>query len=906
MKKSIRFRQFCIIFFILLILYLSNLYSYLLFHTLVEIFTVVVAFVIFILVWNSRHLVQNAYFIFLGIAFLFIAIIDLVHALSFSGMGIFQETGANRPTQLWIAARFMQSISLLIAPFVIQKKFNYLRLVHIYAFFTLLLLFLIFHLSVFPVCFHELSGLTLFKKLSEFIFSIFLLIAIFLLHRRRHYFDTNVYHLLIASILITIASELTFTLYREVLSIQNMIGHYLKFISYYLLYKSIIETALEKPYSLLFRDLKVREEALLESEQKYRNLFENANDSIFIVDPRTNKILDLNETAAFRLGYSKSELCGWNWDKIVIPMTDEQIETIHKKLLADGVVIYEQIHRRKDGSRILVELSSRVITYNKLIVLQNLVHDITSRKEVEKELREAKELAELANRVKSEFLANMSHELRTPLNAIIGFSEILQDMNFGELNARQLEYIKDIKESGELLLSLINDILDLSKIEAGKAVLNYSPIDLESMLQNCLNLIKEKALRHQLTLILNIPASLKGRVIKGDERKLKQIMINLLSNAAKFTPDNGTITVDVALTDKEILITVSDTGIGISKEDQKHVFEDFYQAKGGLADKIPGTGLGLALVKRFVELHGGRIWAQSEGLGKGSQFTFTLPNQFEIIIDDITDLEQDDFLDRIVTDEKLLDDLSHFIHLALKTGLHFSLCCLTMNTEKSLNRMTKLLQIFGDFGKKLKFIGFGLSREIYFILTEVNPHQSHSICDTLVKKLENLFQLTNISYQIAFYPAEGQTAECLLNKVRGKRLPTWNHQHKTVLIAADEPNNLKLAQNILEVSGYATIEATDGQQAIELARSYNPDLILMDIQMPVMDGLEATKVLKADPKTRFIPVIALTAHAMKGDENKVLAAGCEEYITKPLDTQRLLHAVELYLTKNSLPITNFS
>jgi two-component system cell cycle response regulator DivK len=208
------------------------------------------------------------------------------------------------------------------------------------------------------------------------------------------------------------------------------------------------------------------------------------------------------------------------------------------------------------------------------------------------------------------------------------------------------------------------------------------------------------------------------------------------------------------------------------------------------------------------------------------------------------------------------------------------------------------MQIFNNSGEKLKFLGIGLLKEVYFILKETNPNQIQLICDDLVKKAENFDRSTKISYQIAFYPEEGRTAENLLNKVREKRLPSWNRQHKTVLIAEDEPNNLKLAQDILEISGYATLEATDGQQAIELARSYHPDLILMDIQMPIMNGLEATKVLKADPKTCFIPVIALTAHAMKGDENKVMAAGCEEYITKPLDTRRLLNMVELYLAKN--------
>jgi signal transduction histidine kinase len=229
---------------------------------------------------------------------------------------------------------------------------------------------------------------------------------------------------------------------------------------------------------------------------------------------------------------------------------------------------------------------------------------------------------EAASRHKSEFLANMSHELRTPLNAIIGFSEVLVDRMFGELNEKQEEYLKDIYASGQHLLSLINDILDLSKIEAGRMELELSEFDLPSAIDNALILVRERASRRGITLGHSVDDRL-GQ-IRGDERKVKQVLLNLLSNALKFTPEGGRIDVRAAPQDGVAEISVADTGVGIAPEDQDAVFEEFRQV--GTADKkVEGTGLGLALSRKFIELHGGRIWVESE-VGKGSTFRFTLPS----------------------------------------------------------------------------------------------------------------------------------------------------------------------------------------------------------------------------------------------------------------------------------------
>jgi signal transduction histidine kinase len=238
-----------------------------------------------------------------------------------------------------------------------------------------------------------------------------------------------------------------------------------------------------------------------------------------------------------------------------------------------------------------------------------------------REIAQTSRELEVASQHKSEFLANMSHELRTPLNAVIGFSEVLGERMFGDLNEKQAEYVKDIYASGTHLLSLINDILDLSKIEAGRMDLDLGAFDLPHLVDTAVLLIRERAGRRGIALHVEVDERL-GEV-RGDERKIKQVLLNLLSNAIKFTPDGGRIEVRTKAGNESVEISVSDTGVGIAPEDQEAVFEEFRQV-GTAKKKAEGTGLGLALARRFVGLHGGRIWVESQ-VGAGSTFTFTIP-----------------------------------------------------------------------------------------------------------------------------------------------------------------------------------------------------------------------------------------------------------------------------------------
>jgi signal transduction histidine kinase len=314
----------------------------------------------------------------------------------------------------------------------------------------------------------------------------------------------------------------------------------------------------------------------------------------------------------------------------ITPITTQQRFSGHLLILHDDTEVVKAEVTSRERAILETELNERKQVADQLAGLNEELRSLNSQLETKveertRQLEEAVGVAEASSQAKSEFLASMSHELRTPLNSIIGFSQVLHEQYFGSLNDKQAEYVTDIVDSGKHLLSLINDILDLSKIEAGKMEFEVSEVKIADILKNSFVMIKEKALVHSISLEIQMGEDIVGTQIVADERRLKQVMFNLLSNAAKFTPDGGAIRVDASKAGKELIISVSDTGIGMTPQEQKRLFEKFYQASGGIRDKTPGTGLGLAITKSIIEKHGGRIWMESEGLNKGSRFTFTLP-----------------------------------------------------------------------------------------------------------------------------------------------------------------------------------------------------------------------------------------------------------------------------------------
>jgi two-component system CheB/CheR fusion protein len=307
------------------------------------------------------------------------------------------------------------------------------------------------------------------------------------------------------------------------------------------------------------------------------------------------------------------------WD---IPKLRELLENIlpHKSTFGD----YEVEQEFSNIGRRVMLLNARQIqrALGKRRIILLAIEDITARKQIERALLGAKQAVDAASRAKSEFLANMSHELRTPLNSIIGFSEVLHDQTFGSLTSKQARYVDNVLAAGQHLLSLINDILDICKIEAGKMTVELSAVAVRPLLRNALNFVEESALKRGIPLSLEAGPDL---TVTADERMLKQILFNLLSNAVKFTERDGHIVVTAERDGEALRVSVADTGIGISLADQGRLFADFEQLDSGNDRAHRGTGLGLSLTRKFVELHGGRVWVESEGEGKGSTFRFTIP-----------------------------------------------------------------------------------------------------------------------------------------------------------------------------------------------------------------------------------------------------------------------------------------
>jgi signal transduction histidine kinase/ActR/RegA family two-component response regulator len=411
--------------------------------------------------------------------------------------------------------------------------------------------------------------------------------------------------------------------------------------------------------------------------------------------------------------------------------------------------------------------------------------------------------AELARsaRLKDEFLASMSHELRTPLNAILGMSEALLEQVYGELNEKQVKSLRSVEESGRHLLALINDILDLSKIGAGKMELDLGPVPVESACQSSLRIIKESAQKKQL----KVSCSFDGAVtlIRADGRRLKQILVNLLNNSVKFTPEGGMIGLEVRgdAEHQMVRLTVWDTGIGISPQDLGRLFQPFVQLDGSLSRQYGGTGLGLALVYRMVEMHGGSVKVESE-VGKGSRFTVSLPWR---------------------ADEG---------------------------------------EVQGQPGKESRL-------------------------DCVV------------GYNAQSWPPgvrSRKDQEIGRERDRGTGDPQ-DRGPVTILLAEDSETNINTVSEYLTIKGYQVVVARNGLEAIERARETRPAVIVMDIQMPGMDGLEATRRVRADADLAKIPIIAMTALTMPGDRERCLEAGVNEYVGKPISLKDLVRMIEEHCSK---------
>ena len=498
-----------------------------------------------------------------------------------------------------------------------------------------------------------------------------------------------------------------------------------------------------------------------------RSLFEANIDALMTTDP-SGIITDVNKQMEALTGCTRDELIGAPFKNY---FTDSERAETSIKLVLSGkkVTNYELTARARDGKETVVSYNATTF-YDRDRKLQGVfaaARDITERKILDQvlqeknvELESARSVAEKTNRAKSDFLANMSHELRTPLNSVIGFSEVLQDQLFGTLNEKQQEYVNNILISGKHLLSLINDILDLSKVEAGKLELELSEFSLRETLNASLTMLREKALKGGIDLNLEL-APQSEILMVADQRKFKQIMYNLLSNAVKFTPAGGTVTVSTRQDGDSIEVTVADTGMGIRKADIPKLFQAFTQLESAYTKEYEGTGLGLALTRRLVDLHGGRIWVKSEP-GTGSRFSFTMP-----------------------------------------------LSCSAGND-------------------------LPISR------ADDSPRKSG-----------------------------------------------------TILLIEDEPLTLAALDNALRGQGYRVLRAGDGEEGVRMALHDHPDLIVLDLVLPGMNGFSVADRLRSENAATGIPILVLTAMDLSAGERSRIEGKVWRIEEKgSLATQKFISLVE--------------
>ncbi|HEV7766551.1 MAG TPA: PAS domain S-box protein [Thermoanaerobaculia bacterium] len=569
------------------------------------------------------------------------------------------------------------------------------------------------------------------------------------------------------------------------------------------------------------------------------------------------------------------------------------------QLIADAQREVEERARAEEEVRLLnAGLEARV-----RLRTEQLEKEGNERLRVQEALQErTRELAatnlelESGARLKDEFLANMSHELRTPLNAILGMAEVLREGIHGPLNPRQERSLVVITESGTHLLELINDILDLSKVEAGKIDIQVQAVNVRAVVQASLVMVREMAFRKKLHLTHDIDPAIV--TIDVDERRLKQILVNLLSNAVKFTPDEGNVGLEIRgnAHSNEVWFAVWDTGIGIEASQIPRLFTPFFQADSGYTRQFAGTGLGLSLVRRFAQIHGGSVDVESVP-GKGSRFTVTLPWR-----------QADDVIPRTQ-----LPVVEHSAHRSVEGPM--------LIVDDDPIAAEQIARYAGELGLSTVFSDG--SEDPVELVVRLNPS---------VVILDILFQTTNGWQMLAALKADPRTVRVpvvivsvvddsargaqegasayLLKPISRDRLEaalgrflslpgrSKRETQPLVLLAEDNQANIDVMESYLGSLPVRTIVVRDGVAAVAAARDHRPDLILMDVQMPLMDGLEATRqIRREDGLPGRVPIIALTALAMTGDRDRCLHAGANDYVTKPVSFKTLRDVIERFLNR---------
>ncbi|MFA4935514.1 MAG: MASE3 domain-containing protein [Candidatus Methanoperedens sp.] len=727
--------------------------TYLVFHNIAEFFSIIVSLSIFSVGWYTYSQSKNKHSLFLSCSFLVIGLIDFMHMLSFPGMPDFiTPSSTNKGILFWISARLFSAAAFLASAYIYAYAKNrflskYSLLASSFTIVALVFAGAIYYPSYIPPMFIEGAGLTNLKIYLEYV-TIGLFTAAFFVYLKLHLKTGNTVHILfLSALIISVFSELAFTLYKSAFDTYNLLGHIYKIAAFYLIYYGVFIESVQRPYVKLKKtgeelhkvsnaieqsaDIVIitdkngnieyvnpafekvtgyaREEAIgknpriLKSGKQdarfYRVLWETIlsgvafhgelinrrkNGELYyaektitpVKDPQGNithfvstdkditerkkaeeererlsrhnkKIFDsvgegiygvdmegkttfINPAAASMLGYEAEELIGKPAHEAMhhtkqdgTPYPKEECPTCAVLQTGAAHSVVDEVFWKKDGTSFPVEYTCTPLRERGEIAGAVVVfRDVTERKRAV-EMRLEKERLEYASKAKSEFLASMSHELRTPLNAVMGFSQILNDGTAGELNEKQKRFVDNINKAGDFLLNLINDILDLSKVEAGKIELAPEKMSVPVTIKETLSLIKEKAMKHNVLLKTEFDPELE--FMEADKQRFKQILFNLLSNAVKFSKEEGGAVTIIAKKEGDMAqISVSDTGIGIREENVGKLFQKFEQLESGISQKYGGTGLGLAITKQLVELHGGKIRAESR-YGEGSTFTFLLP-----------------------------------------------------------------------------------------------------------------------------------------------------------------------------------------------------------------------------------------------------------------------------------------
>jgi two-component system, sensor histidine kinase and response regulator len=666
------------------------------------------------------------------------------------------------------------------------------------------------------------------------------------------------------------------------------------------------------------RDITERERAIvaLQAAKDYaENIINSSLDIIVSVDTE-RRIIAFNKAAQQAFGYEPDEVLG---QPVHLLYADPAVGTgIHHHALTDGHYTGEITNTRKDGTLFESYLSASVLRdrQGQVLGVMGISRDITERKQAEAALQASKEAAEAANRSKNEFLANVSHEIRTPMNGILGMAELALGT---ELSVEQREYLELVKVSAEALLGVINDLLDFSKIEAGKLVLDPREFSLRTSLNEAMKTLAVAAYRKGLELVYEVQPEVPDRLI-GDVGRLRQIIVNLVGNAIKFTTE-GEVVLRITLHPGascqflvptrdtlnacELHVSVADTGVGIPATQQHAIFEPFVQADGSMTRRYGGTGLGLSIAAQLVALMGGRIWVEST-VGTGSTFHCTVhlgvqPGQSAVLpVSEAMHGLQVLVVDDNTTQRHLLQSLLGY----------WSMCpILTESGPAALETLRHAAQTGQPFAAVI--LDAHLPCEGSFAVALWLRQQPALATTPLIvltaatqagdrqhwQELHGAVCVTKPIAPAELWEALHQALVCAKHVTPVSPQSTTPEakdcQSLRVLLAEDNAVNQHLAVRLLEKRGHTVTVVQDGTEALAAIRRQTFDVVLMDIQMPHMDGLETTRAIRAREQdtATHVPIVAMTAHAMQGDRERCLAAGMDGYVTKPLRPMELFEVI---------------